>query len=99
MSWFHHGLVSEGSMTLTAKVVLEVIPVTAWVAVTVMLVVPVAPAAGVVCTVRWSPLPPKAMFSLGTTSGLSETALRSHPVLPPVIVKGVHPVGVSMFVV
>ena len=43
--------------------------------VTVIVVVPVCPAAGVSVTVRLAPLPPKTMFAFGTSAGLVELPL------------------------
>ena len=43
--------------------------------VTVMVVLPVCPAAGVTVTVRLAPLPPNTIFPLGTSPGLDDTAL------------------------
>ena len=44
-------------------------------AVSVILVVPVCPAAGVIVTVRLDPLPPKRIFAFGTSTKLVEAPI------------------------
>jgi len=66
--------------------------------VTVMAVVPVAPAAGVTVTVRFAPLPPKTIFPFGTNATLVELPLNVRLVTGvsgSPTVNGIAAVGVS----
>ena len=66
--------------------------------VTVMVEVPLAPATGVIATVRFAPLPPKAMFASGTSAVFDElpasVKLASGVSTSPTV-KAIGAVGVS----
>src|SRR6186997_2235022 len=69
--------------------------------VTVIVVVPLAPAAGVTTTLRLAPLPPKMILASGTSAVFDEVA---ESIRAPItvsaspIVKAIAPVGVPSFV-
>ena len=85
--------------TLTTKVTFELAVLS--LTVTVIVVVPLCPVAGVIVTVRFAPLPPKTMFASGTNVVLlDEPVTVSAPTLLSIspIVKPIAPVGVFSFV-
>src|SRR6266513_509459 len=65
--------VGVGAFTVTTKLVLVLLGPSF--TVTVMVVLPVCPAAGVTVTVRLAPLPPNTIFPLGTSPRLDDAPL------------------------
>ena len=69
--------------------------------VTVMVEAPLAPATGVIATVRFAPLPPKAMFASGTSAVFVELPVSVKVpggVSASPMVNAIGAVGVSSFV-
>src|SRR3954462_10163466 len=74
---FVHDFEPGGSPPLTVKRKLLVAVRAPSLTITLIVLVPVCPTAGVSVTVRLLPLPPKAMFAFGTRTGLEDSPLKT----------------------